>query len=57
MAIPSDEKLRITHKVHAKWPEISDDKDDAKAKDSYFRMYEEAMAATKEKYKNRPKNS
>ena len=55
MAIPRAEKLRITKRVHAKWSEIYDDRDDAEANDAYFKMYEEAMA--EEKYKDRPANS
>ena len=52
MAIPRDEKLRITQKVYAKWSQIYDDRDDA-----YFKMYEEAMAEAEEEYKNRPADS
>ena len=55
MAIPRAENLRITQRVHAKWSEIYDDRDDAEATDAYFKMYEEAMA--EEKYKDRPANS
>ena len=57
MAIPRAEKLRITQRVHAKWSEIYDDRDDAEATDAYFKMYEEAMAEAEEKYKDRPANS
>ena len=55
MVIPRDEKLRITQRVHAKWSEIYDDRDDAEATEANFKMYEEAMA--EEKYKDRPANS
>ena len=57
LTIPRDEKLRITQRVHAKWSEIFDDRDDAEANDAYFKMYEEAMAEAEEKYKDRPANS
>ncbi len=54
---PRDEKLRITQRVHAKWSEIFDDRDDAEANDAYFKMHEEAMAEAEEKNKGRPSNS
>ena len=57
MVIPRDEKLRITQRVHAKWSEIYEDRDDAEANDVYFKMYEEALAEAEEKYKDRPTNS
>ena len=57
MTIPRDEKLKITQRVHAKWSEIYDDRDDVEASDAYFKMYEEAMAEAEEKYKDRPANS
>ena len=57
MAIPRDEKLRITQRVHAKWSEIYDDRDDAEANDAYYAMLQEAMAQAEEKYKDRPANS
>ena len=57
MTIPRDEKLKITQRVHAKWSEIYDDRDDVEANDAYFKMYEEAMAEAEEKYKDRPANS
>ena len=57
MAIPRDEKLRITQKVYAKWSQIYDDRDDVEANDAYFKMYEEAMAEAEEEYKNRPADS
>ena len=56
MVIPRDEKLRITQRVHAKWAEIYDDRDDIEANDAYYKMLEEAMAAAEEKYKDRPAN-
>lgn len=40
MTILRDEKLRITQRVHSKWSEIFDDRDDAEANDAYFKMYE-----------------
>ena len=57
MVVPRAEKLRITQRVHAKWSEIYDDRDDVEANDAYFKMYEEAMAEAEEKYKDRPANS
>ena len=57
MAIPRAEKLRITQRVHAKWSEIYDDRDDVEANDAYAKMYLEAMAEAEEKYKDRPANS
>ena len=57
MVIPRDEKLRITQRVHAKWSQIYDDRDDVEANDAYFKMYEEAMAEAEEMYKDRPANS
>jgi hypothetical protein len=57
MVIPRDESLRITQRVHAKWAEIYYDRDDAEAKDAYFKMHDEAMAEAEEKYKDRPANS
>ena len=56
MAIPRDEKLRIIQRVHAKWAEIYDDRDDVEANDAYAKMYEEAMAEAEEKYKDRSAN-
>jgi hypothetical protein len=57
MAIPRAERLLIIQKVHAKWTEIYDDRDDVEANDAYFKIYEEAMAEAEEKYKDRPANS
>jgi hypothetical protein len=57
MVIPRAEKLRITQRVHAKWAEIYDDRDDAEANDAYFKMHDEAMAEAEEKYKNRSANT
>ena len=57
MTIPRDEKLRITQKVHAKWSEIYDERDDAEANDAYYKMLEEAMAEAEKLYKDRPANS
>ena len=57
MTIPRAEKLRIVQRVHAAWSKIYDDRDDAEATDAYFKLYEEAMAAAEEKYKDRPANT
>jgi len=57
MTIPKAEKLAITQRVHAAWSKIYDDRDDAESNDAYFIMYEEAMAAAEEKYKDRPANT
>ena len=57
MTIPRAEKLKITQKVHAKWSEIYDDRDDVEANDTYYKMLEEAMAEAEKKYKERPINS
>ena len=57
MVVPRAEKLRITQRVHAKWSEIYDDRDDVEANDAYFKMYEEAMAEAEEKYKDGTENS
>ena len=57
MVIPRDESLRIIQRVHAKWAEIYDDRDDAEANDAYFKMYEAAMAEAENKYKDRPAKS
>jgi len=57
MTIPRDEKLRIVQRVHAAWSKIYDDFDSAESNDAYFNMYEEAMAAAEEKYKDKPANT
>lgn len=57
MVIPRDEKLRIIQRVHAKWAEIYDDRDDFEANAVHFQMVEAAMAEAEEKYKDRPANS
>jgi len=57
MTIPRAEKLRITQRVHAKWSDIYDDRDDVEANDAYYKMLEEAMAEAEEKYKDRPIDS
>jgi len=57
MVIPRDERLRITQRVHTKWSQVYDDRDDAEANDAYFKMYEEAMAEAEVKYKDMPANS
>jgi len=57
MTIPRAEKLRIVQRVHAKWSDIYDDRDDVEANDAYYKMLEEAMAEAEEKYKDRPANT
>ena len=57
MAIPRAEHLRLIQRVHAKWSEIYDDRDDAEANDAYFKMLWEAEAEAEELYKDRPANS
>jgi hypothetical protein len=57
MAIPRDEKLRIIQRVHVKWSEIYDDRDDIEANEAYYKILEEAMAEAEEKYRDRPANS
>jgi len=57
MTIPRAEKLRIIQRVHAKWSDIYDDRDDVEANDAYYKMLEEAMAEAEERYKDRPANS
>ena len=57
MVIPRAEHLRLIQRVHAKWSEIYDDRDDAEANDAYFKMLWEAEAEAEELYKDRPANS
>ena len=57
MVIPRAEHLRLVQKVHAKWSEIYDDRDDAEANEAYYKMLKEAEAEAEEKYKDRPANS
>jgi len=57
MTIPRAESLRIVQRVHAKWSDIFDDRDDVEANDAYCKMLEEAMAEAEEKCKDRPANS
>ena len=57
MVIPRAERLKIIQRVHAKWSEIYDDRDDFEANAVHFQMVEEAMAEAEEKYKDRPANS
>lgn len=52
MVIPRDEKLRITQRVHAKWSEVFNDRDDAEANDAYYKMLQEAMEEAEKKYKD-----
>ena len=56
MVIPRAEQLRIIQRVHAKWTEIYDDRDDFEANAVHYQMVEEAMAEAEEKYKDRPAN-
>ena len=57
MVIPRAEHLRIIQRVHAKWSEIYDDRDDAEANEAYYKMLEEAEAEFEEKHKDTPANS
>lgn len=57
MVIPRAEHIRLVQKVHAKWSEIYDERDDAEANEAYYRMLKEAEAEAEEKYKDRPANS
>ena len=57
MVIPRAEHLRLIQRVHAKWSEIYDDRDDAEANEAYFKMLAEAEAEAKKVYKDRPANS
>lgn len=54
MVIPRAEQLIIIQRVHAKWAETYDDRDDYEANAVHYQMVEEAMAETEEKYKDRP---
>jgi hypothetical protein len=57
MVIPRAEHLRLIQRVHAKWSEIYDDRDDVEANEAYYKMLEEAEAEAEELYKDRPANS
>ena len=57
MVIPRAEHLRIIQRVHAKWSEIYDDRDDAEANEAYFKMLAEAEAEAESVYEDRPANS
>ena len=57
MDIPRTEHLRLVQRVHAKWSEIYDDRDNAEANDAYYKMLAEAEAEAEEKYKDKPANS
>jgi len=57
MTIPRAERLRLVQRVHAKWSEIYDDRDDAEANEAYYKMLKEAEAEAEEKYKDRPAKS
>ncbi len=51
LVIPRAEHLRIIQRVHAKWSEIYDDRDDAEANDAYYKMLEEAEAEAEKIFK------
>jgi hypothetical protein len=51
VVIPRAEHLRIIQRVHAKWSEIYDDRDDAEANDAYYKMLEEAEAEAEKIFK------
>jgi len=53
MTIPRAERLRIIQRVHAKWSDIYDDRDDVEANDAYYKMLEEAMAEAEEASRDR----
>ncbi len=55
--IPRAEQLRIIQRVHAKWTEIYDDRDDFEANAVHFEMVEKAMAEAEQKYRDRPARS
>ena len=57
MVIPRTEHLRLVQRVHAKWSEVYDGRDDAEANEAYYKMLDEAEAEAKEKYKDKPANS
>ena len=57
MVVPRAEQLRVIQRVHTKWTEIYDDRDDVEANDAYYKMLEEAMAEAEEKYRDRPAKS
>jgi len=57
MVIPRAEHLLLIQRVHAKWFEVYDDRDDAEANEAYFKMLAEAEAEAEEVYKDRPVNS
>ena len=50
MVIPRAEHLRIIQRVHAKWSEIYDDRDDAEANDAYYKMLDEALAKAEREF-------
>ena len=57
MVIPRAEHLRLVQRVHAKWSEIYDDRDDAEANEAYYKMLKEAESEAEGKFKDRPVNS
>ena len=56
MAIPRDEKLRITQEVYKQWQEIYGDRNDTEAEAANFEMLNKAWAEAEEKYKDGPAN-
>ena len=46
-----------TQRSHARWSEIYGAKDNIRANDAYFKIYEEVMAEAEKKYKDRTVNS
>ena len=57
MAIPRDERLRITQEVYKQWQEIYGDRNDAESEAANFEMLNKAWAEAEEKYKDRPANT
>ena len=55
MVIPRAEHLRLVQRVHAKWSEVYDGRDDAEANEAYYKMLAEAEA--EEKCKDKLANS
>lgn len=50
VVIPRAEHLRLIQRVHAKWSEIYDDRDDVEANDVYDKMLKEALAKAEEEF-------
>ena len=57
LVIPRAEHLPLIQRVHAKFSEVYDDRDDAEANETFFKMLAEAEAGAEEVYKDRPANS